>query len=126
MVLVCTDGLEQISRLVAGATTSSLYFHYLGLGCGSVAESAAHTTLHQEMTLNGGARGTADDHSYTSGKSQWVKTWTFTGATDINEIGIFTTASLVSATMLLRHKLASTRTMANGDTLTVTMTCTFS
>jgi hypothetical protein len=126
MVKVTNNGLEQLARLVCGATTSTLFFHYMGIGCGSTAESINDTKLQQEMTLNGGARGIVDSHYLSAAtKANWKKTFTFTGATEIKEVGIFTTASLTSATMYLRHKLGSTRTVANTDTVTFILTCTF-
>lgn len=87
-----------------------------------MAESDAHTTLETEITTNGGARAAATTAYEADYKAKWSKTFNFTGALAINEYGVFNAAS--AGTMLLRKKLATTKNVANGESLQITVTLT--
>jgi hypothetical protein len=126
MATMANQGLEQIARLISGATTSSLWWDYMALGCGSVAEDAAHTKLHQEITNFGGRKAATNYYSGSGGYfSKWQCSWGFSGATTIWEIGVFNKTGINSSTMLFRHKLGSSRVVGAGDSLSVTLSCEF-
>lgn len=122
MVTVVNEGLEQMARLICGATTSTTYFETMAIGWGSTAEANSQSSLDHEITASGGARSHADTHAYEADyKSKWAHTWTFSGATTIREVGVFNNLSLTASTMLLRHVFASNRTVGASDTLTITI-----
>jgi hypothetical protein len=120
-------GVEQMTRLCCGATTNTLFFTRMAIGCGDIAESNSHTKLHQEITAGGGARGNVDSYYITSSptKANWKKTFTFTAATTIKEVGVFAAGPINASTMLCRHKLGASRSVVNGDTVTLTVSATF-
>ena len=126
MVTLANKGAEQLARLAAGATTSTHYFGYMGIGTGNVAESAAHTALHQEITSFGGRKAATHYYSGSGGHNGvWNASWGFSGATVINEFAVFVNLAS-SATMLARHKFTAAKNFASGESLSLLLYAEFS
>lgn len=123
MAILTDAGLEAVARLINGVSAGAA-FTYMALGSGSTAESASQTALVSENTTNGAARAAATCTYEATGISKWVKTFNFTGASTLREIGIFNAAS--TGTMLIRHVLAADKVYANGESVEITITNTLS
>ncbi len=99
---------------------SGTAFDYIAIGTGT----PTATALGVECSTNGGARrGGADVvgtvvsiGTGTNNGSQWVTTFTFTGALAITEEGIF---NLAAAGTMLASQSFSVLNVANGDTLQI-------
>ena len=101
----------------------------MAVGTDDTATSAAHTGLQAEITTNGLERSTADTISQTQttvgdDTLQFAHEWTADGGDHIvEEIGVFNASS--GATMLGRS-LTGTKTINDGETLSVIYQIIFS
>ncbi len=122
--IVTNAGKAQLA-LLAGA--SGTPFTYLALGTSSTAPAATDTTLGAEITDTGLARVAATvsrvTTSVTNDTLSLVGNWTASGVKALAELGMFNAAS--TGTML-GHKLVTSATTANGDSIQYTYTIQFS
>jgi hypothetical protein len=123
MVTLVDVGLAAVAKMINGAETIAA-FTYMATGSGTTDESTSQTALIAENTSNGASRGAATCTYETLGISKWVRTFTFTGSVTINELGIFNASS--GGTMLMRHKLAATKSYSDGESVEITLTNTSS
>lgn len=118
--LIVNAGKAAVAGLI-GATGWVAAFTYLALGSNNTAPAAGQTALSTEITTNGWQRAAATvsrvTTTVTNDTLQLVKVFTATGALTVEEVGIFNASS--SGDMLGRA-LTGTKTLASGDTLTVT------
>lgn len=121
MVTITNDGVEEVARKINGVSPEAA-FTYMATGSGSTAELVTQGALTTENTLNGSARAAATCTYEATGISKWVKTFNFTGAVTLREIGIFTAAS--AGTMFCRHVLVADKVYANGESVEITITNT--
>jgi len=121
--VVTNAGLVEVAKLCCGEAADA--FTYVALGTGGNTPAAGDTALQTEITTNGGQRVVADTHAYeASYKAKWVEEFTFSGSLAILECGVFNAAS--SGDMLIHHVFAATINVVSTDTLTLTITATFS
>ncbi len=121
--VVTNAGLVELAKLACGGTADA--FTYVALGTGGTTPAATDTALESEITTNGGERVVADTHAYEADyKAKFVEEFTFSGSLAILECGILNAAS--SGDPLMRHVFASTINVVSTDTLTLTITVTFS
>lgn len=95
---------------------------YIGLSNDTLTETSASTTLSNEITTNGLGRAIGT-YAHTAGTNTTTisKVFTATGSVSAQKAALFTASS--SGTM--NHALSFTqRTLASGDTLSVTFTIT--
>ena len=113
-------GLAVFSGL-AGATGSQTAFTYLALGTSSTAVAASQTTLQAEITDTGLQRAAATVSRVTTTQTndtlQLAKTFTATGSKTVEEVGYFNAAS---SGVMGGRALTGTKSLVNGETLTVT------
>ena len=124
--LITNAGRIQLHTQCYG-TTSLLTngFYYIALSNDAVGETAASTTLSTEIAANGLSRAAGTVTLPTgSGTSTTIsKTFTATGAQSAQKAALFT----ASSAGVMNHVLAFTsKTLANGESLTVTFTITTS
>jgi hypothetical protein len=96
----------------------------MGIGSGSTAESTGLTALTTELVANGGARALATLSYEASYKSVWTNVFTFTGAAVVRECAIFNSITVAGSKMLMRHLFSGDKTVANLETLQITMKLT--
>lgn len=121
--VVTNAGLVEVAKLICGDTADD--FTYVALGTDDTTPAATDTALGAEITTNGGERVVADTHAYeASYKSKWVEEFTFSGSLGIDECGIFNASE--NGDMLLHHVFPATINVVSSDTLTLTITITFS
>lgn len=122
---ITNAALAAVSGLV-GNVDSQTAFTYLEVGTSSTAESADHTALQAAITDTGLARAAATVSRQTTTQTndtlQLYKQWTATGTKAVEEVGIFNAAS---TGVMLGRKLTGTKTVNNGETLTVTYKIVF-
>lgn len=122
---ITSAGLAQLASLAGDA--SAVPFTYLALGTSNTAFSASQTALGAEISTNGLSRAAATisrvTTTVTNDTWQAVYTWTASGSSTVEEIGVFNASS--SGTMLARA-LTSSKTMVNTDTLQATYQVKFS
>lgn len=123
MVTLTDAGLEAVAKMINGVEAIAA-FTYMATGSGTTDESTSQTALIAENTTNGAARGAATCTYETLGITKWVKTFTFTGAVTVNELAILNASS--GGTMLMRHKLAATKSYSDGESVEITLTNTSS
>lgn len=102
---------------------------FMGLTTNASAASATSTTLTGEITTSGCNRQLAAyAHTYGNNSFTLTKAYTVTGTqTAIHRAGLFTTNAQAGADpMIFETVLNQDATVGNGDTLTVTWTCTLS
>jgi hypothetical protein len=104
------------NRLTGGGTEPK----YVAVGTGSTAVTLADTALGTEVETRATGTSSRTTTSSTNDTYQVVGTVTATGARTIAEVGLFDASS--SGTMFVRGVLASTVTLASGDSVTVTAT----
>lgn len=106
---------------LAGNTGAQTAFTYLAVGTSSTAPSASQTALGGEITTNGLGRAAATVSRVTTTQTndtlQLVKAFSVSGTSTVEEAGIFNDAS---AGTMLGRALTTSKTVVNGDTLTVT------
>lgn len=122
--IIVNAGKAQLALLAGDA--SAVPFTYIALGTSSTAVGASQTALQAEITDTGLQRASATvsrtTTTVTNDTLSLVKAFTATGSKTIEEVGAFNASS--SGTMLGRA-LTGTKTLSNGETLTVTYTCAF-
>lgn len=99
---------------------------YIAVGTSNTAVSAAQTALIGEISTNGLTRAlgtfTRQTTTTTNDTFQLTKTFTLSGSSTVEEIGVFNASS--SGTMLSRA-LTGTITLVNGDQLITTYKLSF-
>jgi len=105
------------NRLNSGGTIPQ----HVAIGTGSTAVQLTDTTLGTEVETRTSGTVTRTTTSTTNDTFQVVGTVTATGARTIAEVGIFDAST--SGNLFIRGVLASTVTLASGDSITVTATC---
>lgn len=115
---VVNAGRAIITNRLSGAGTTP---QYVAVGTGSTAVTLADTTLGTEVESRATGTTSRTTTSSTNDTFQVVGTITATGSRTIAEVGIFDASS--SGNMFIRGVLASTVSLAVGDTITVTATC---
>src|SRR5574343_50539 len=121
--VVTNAGLTELAKLACGAAADA--FTYVARGTGGDTPAAGDTALQTEITTNGGGRVVADKHAYEADyKAKFVEEFTFSGSLAILECGVLNAAS--SGDLLMRHVFAYTINVVSTDTLTLTITATFS
>jgi hypothetical protein len=115
MATITDTGLEYAAKLLNGV--SVLPFKYLAIGDGTTAEATGQTALVTEAY-----REEATCTYEASNKAVMTKQFSINATHVIAEIGVFNASS--TGQMLLRHKLATTKSVESGDTLTVTVKVT--
>lgn len=123
--IVTNDGKAQLALLAGDASATP--FTYIALGSGTTTAAASQTALVTELTTNGLARAVATisrvTTTVTNDTYKAVYTWTASGSSTIEEIGVFNAAS--SGTMLSRA-LTGTKSIVNGEQITATYTLAIS
>ena len=123
--IVTNAGKQQLALLTGDPT--AVPFTYLALGTSSTAVAATDTQLTAEIVDTGleRAAGTVSRVTTTTTNDtfQITKTWTATGAKTVEEVGVFNAASTGT---LLSHSLTTSKTVANGETITGTYQLRFS
>lgn len=123
--IVTNAGKAQLALLCGDA--SAVPFTYIALGTSSTAVSATDTALTAEITDSGLERATATisrtTTTVTNDTFQAVKTFTATGSKTVEEVGIFNASSGPS---MLSHALTTSKSLVNGETITVTYQLRFS
>lgn len=116
--VMTSAGMAVRSSLLYGTGTA---FTYMAVGTSATTPVAGDTALGGEISTNGLARAAATTSQVTTTStndtSQWAKTWTATGASTVQEVGIFNAAA---AGTLMCHALIGPITTSNGSQLTVT------
>ena len=121
---ITNAGLNEFCGLIGnvGSKTAPLA---LATGSGSTAFSASQTALVSENTLYGSVRTAADSvtqatTTVTNDTLRFVKVWTISGGTvTVREIGVFN-ATPSGGTMVARTVLGADKTVATGETHSVT------
>lgn len=116
---VVNAGRAIITNRITGAGTEP---KYVAIGTGSTAVTLADTTLGAEVESRATGTSSRTTTSSTSDTYQVVGTITATGSRTVAEVGLFDQSSL-GGNMFIRGVLASTVTLASGDSITVTATC---
>lgn len=123
--IVTNAGKAQLALLAGDASATP--FTYIALGSGTTTAAASQTALVTELTTNGLARAVATisrvTTTVTNDTYKAVYTWTASGSSTIEEIGVFNAAS--SGTMLSRA-LTGTKSIINGEQITATYTLAIS
>lgn len=123
--IVTNAGKAQLALLAGDASATP--FTYIALGSGTTTAAASQTALVTELTTNGLARAVATisrvTTTVTNDTYKAVYTWTASGSSTIEEIGVFNAAS--SGTMLSRA-LTGTKSIVNGEQITATYTLAIS
>lgn len=119
--LVVTAGKGLISGRINGVGSPAAPTA-MAIGTGTTAADAANTTLETEITNGGGERGAGSASTVTTTVTddtcQLVKSWTFTLAKNVSEMGILNNA--VSGGTLLVRNVFTAYPMQVGDTLEIT------
>lgn len=117
---ITNAGFAVIAGL-AGNTGSQTAFTYLAVGTSSTAPAASQTALGGEISTNGLTRAAATVSRVTTTQTndtlQLAKTFTVTGSSTVEEVGVFNDAT--TGTMLGRA-LTTSKSVVNGDTLSIT------
>jgi hypothetical protein len=116
MATITDKGLELSAKLLNGVSVAP--FTALAIGEGTTAEANGQTALVTEYL-----RGAATCTYEADYKAVWSKAFSIGASKTITEVGVFDN-NLSGGNMLLRHKLATTKSVDNGDTLTVTVKVT--
>lgn len=121
---VTNAGKALIASLAGDA--SAVPFTYLALGTGNTAPAASQTALVAEISTNNLARAAATvsrvTTTVTNDTLQLVYTWTASGSSTVEEVGVFNAAS--TGTMLARA-LTSSKALVNTDQLMITYKVAF-
>jgi len=124
---ICNGGLAVLSDL-SGSVGSLTAFTKLANGSGTTAFAAAQTALVTENTTSGLAKADATNTSVTTTVTNdtlnMTKTWSVTGAATVAEVAAFNTDG--TPVMLCRSVLGTARTLANGDSYTLTIKIQYS
>ena len=121
---IVNAGRAQVALLIGQSGT---LFTYLAVGTSSTAVNATDTALNAEISTNGLSRvaGTVSrvTTSVTNDTYQVTTTWTATGSSTVQEVGVFNAAS--TGTML-GHALTGAKSVVNTDLLIGTYQVQFS
>lgn len=102
-------------------------FGWLALGSGTTAEVATQTALVTEIAINNLSRHTATVTATTTTTTgdtmRSTYTWTASGTSTIEEVGIF---NGISGNVMLGRKLTGSQTINNTEQLTATYDIIFS
>lgn len=118
--LITNIGKAEFAGLVAnlGSLTAP---SFIALGSSTPTVSPTDTTLATEINTNGLGRAAATvtrvTTSVTNDTIQYVKTFSVTGTTTVNEIGIFDALSVGN---MITHALTGTNSLVNGNSYVVT------
>ena len=112
--------------IIGAGGLSSIRF--MALTTDSGAASASSTALTSEITTNGGGRALATyAHTYGAATFTLQKAYSITGTlTAIHRSGLFLSETASTGLLVFETVLNQDATVGNGDTLTVTWTCTLS
>jgi hypothetical protein len=122
--LITNAGRDFIATQLSGAASASAVAKWIALSSDGTAPAAGDTTIASEITGNGLGRAEAT-YAHTNGTATFTlqRQWSVSGTqNNIQKMGVFnavSTGTLVFATML-----AESKSVSNGDTLTVTWTGT--
>lgn len=115
---VTNAGFAQMALLAGDASATP--FTYLAVGTSSTSPAASQTALGGEITTNGLGRASATVSRVTTTQTndtlQLSKTFTVTGSSTVEEVGIFNDSS---AGTMLGRALTTSKAVVNGDTLTL-------
>ncbi len=118
--IITTVGKAAISGLV-GNTGAQTAFGYLALGTSATAVAIGDTTLGAELSTLGLSRAAATVSRVTTTTTndtlQLLYTWTASGSTTVQEVGIFNAAS---SGVMLSHLLSGGWAVINGTSLQLT------
>ena len=114
---VVNTGRAIITNRIIGSGTEP---KYVAIGTGTTAVALTDTTLGGEVETRATGTSSRTTTSTTNDTYQVVGTVTATASRTIGEVGIFDASS--SGNLFVRGVLASTVSLASGDTLTVTAT----
>lgn len=115
---VVNKGRDILTNRIIGSGTEP---KYIAIGTGTTAVTLADTALGTEVETRATGTSSRTTTSSTNDTYQVVGTITATGARTIGEVGLFD-QSAAGGNMFVRGVLASTVTLASGDTITVTAT----
>lgn len=117
--LITSVGKAGMAGLI-GNTGSIAAFTYLALGTSSTAPAISDTTLGSEISSNGLSRSAATisrvTTAYSNDTLQLAFTWSVTGSSTIQEIGIFNAASVG---IMLSHALTGSIAVSSGNQLSI-------
>lgn len=112
---------------LAGNTGGITAFTYLAVGTSATAVAATDTALGAEISTNGLGRSAATVSRVTTSQTndtlQLTFTWTATGTSTVQEVGVFNAASVG---IILGHALTGAKTVNNTDQLAGTYQIQFS
>lgn len=116
--LVTTSGKGLISGRINGVGSPAAPT-VMAIGVGTTAAAAGDTALESEITDGGGEKGSGTASTVTTTVTndtcQLVKSWTFSGAKNVSEMGL-----LNSVPTLLVRNVFTAYPMQVGDTLEIT------
>lgn len=122
---ITNTGKAAMAGLV-GNTGTVTAFTYLALGTSSTAAAATQTALGAEISTNNLARASATISRTTTTQTNdtlnLVYTWTASGSSTVEEIGIFNAASVG---IMLGRALTGSTVLVSGDQLQATYTVQF-
>jgi hypothetical protein len=122
MANITDAGLAAITNRLGGLGGTAA-FTYLAVGTSTTAFGASQTGLIAETTGNGLDRLSVTPTAETTTKSgdtlQLSNVFSVTGSVTVGEVGILN-AAYGGGTLLLRAVLSPTKSVSNGDSLTVT------
>ena len=117
--LITSAGKAQLALLAGDASATP--FTYLAVGTSATAASVGQTALVAEISTNGLSRAAATvsrvTTTVTNDTLQLVYTWSVSGTSTVEEVGIFNASSV--GTMLGRA-LTTSKAVVNGDSLSIT------
>jgi len=120
---IITNVGKALLMALAGNISSPVAVGYLAVGTSSTAVAATDTALNAEITTIGLGRAAATVTQVTTTTTndtlQLQYTWTATGSTTVNEIGIFNNATAGMGT-ILGHALTGAQVLTNGLLLIAT------
>lgn len=113
--IVVSTGKAQLAALAGSVVTP---FTYIAVGTSNTAVSAGQTALIAEISTNGLSRTTGTFSQVTTTTTndtmQLTKTYSVSGTSTIEEIGIFNAASVG---VMLSRALTGSTSVVNGDQL---------
>ena len=114
---VVNKGRDILTNRIIGSGTEP---KYIAIGTGTTAVTLADTALGTEVETRATGTSSRTTTSSTNDTYQVVGTITATGARVVGEVGLFDASS--TGNLFVRGVLASTVTLASGDSITVTAT----
>jgi hypothetical protein len=115
--LIVSAGKAAMAGLV-GNTGAITAFTYLAVGTSNTAVAVGQTALQAEISTNGLSRTAATvsrvTTTVTNDTLQLIVTWTVSGSSTVEEIGVFNASS---SGIMLGRALTTSKAVSNGDTL---------